>query len=106
MGKKPQKNGWPEAKRLCRLNQNDVEMAKALGFRPEALVRGIPSPQQRWKQPVKEWVHELYRKRFGQVLGEKTVPMSAPIQEELGPKEMRQIEEQFYWEDYWDRNEA
>lgn len=73
MGKKPQQNGWPEAKRLCRLNQNDVEMAKELGFRPDALVRAIPSPKQRWKQPVKEWVHELYRKRFGPVPGEKTV---------------------------------
>ncbi len=106
MGKKPQKSGWPEAKRLCRLNQNDVEMAKALGFRPDVLVQAIPSPKQRWKQPVKEWVHELYRKRFGHVLGEKTLPASAPIPEELGPEEMRQFAEQFYWEDYWERNEA
>lgn len=81
-------------------------MAKALGFGPDAFVRAIPSPKERWKQPVKEWVHELYRKRFGHVLGEKTVPAPVPVQEELGPEEMRQIEEQFYWEDYWDRNEA
>lgn len=106
MGKKPRKNGWPEAKRLCRLNENDVEMAKALGFRPDALVRAIPDPKQKWKLPVKLWLHELYRERFGHVPGEKTLPASVPVQEELGPEEMRQIEEQFYWEDYRERNEA
>jgi hypothetical protein len=106
MGKKPQKNGWPDAKRLCRLNVNDVEMAKALGFRPDALVRAVPNPKQKWKQPVKEWVHELYRERFGHVPGEKTPPASVPIEEEIGPEEIRQIGEQFYWQDYWERNEA
>jgi hypothetical protein len=51
-------------------------------------------------------VHELYRERFGHVPGEKTLPWSVPVQEELGPEEMRPIEEQFYWEDYRERNEA
>jgi hypothetical protein len=105
MGKKPQKTDWREAKSLCRLNESDLEMAKALGFRPDALVRAIPNPNQKWKQPVKEWVHELYRERFGHVPGEKTLPAPVLVQEELGPEGMRQIEEQFYWEDYWERNE-
>jgi len=35
--KKGQQPGWPEAKKLCRLNQNDIEMAKRLGFKPESL---------------------------------------------------------------------
>jgi len=30
--KKPQKHDWPEAKKLCRLNQDDIAMAKNLGF--------------------------------------------------------------------------
>lgn len=72
MGKKPQRHSWPEAKKLCRLNQNDIEMAKALGFHPDALVRARPDPEQKkWKLPVKEWIHELHLKRFGRVLGEK-----------------------------------
>ena len=38
MGKKRQRQTWPEAKKLCRLNQNDIEMAKRLGFGPDALI--------------------------------------------------------------------
>jgi hypothetical protein len=46
-------------------------MAKRLGFGPDALIHAIPSPKQKWKLPVKDWVHELHCKRFGNVLGEK-----------------------------------
>src|SRR5207253_7839357 len=73
MGKKPQRHSWPEAKKLCRLNQNDIEMAKRLGFGPDALVRARPDPKQKWKLPVNDWVRELYFKRYGEVLGEKRI---------------------------------
>jgi hypothetical protein len=66
-----QRNGWPEAKKLCRLNQNDIEMAKRLGFGPDSLIRARPDPKQRWKLPVKDWIHELHFKRFGHAIGEK-----------------------------------
>jgi len=56
---------WPEAKKLCRLNRNDIAMAKSLGFGPDALVRARPDPKQKWKLPVKYWIHELHFKRFG-----------------------------------------
>jgi len=74
MGKKPQRHTWPEAKKLCRLNQLDIEMAKRLGFGPDALIRAIPSPQQSWKLAVKDWVHQLHCKRFGKALGETADP--------------------------------
>jgi hypothetical protein len=105
MGKK-QQHSWPEAKRLCRLNRNDVEMARALGFRPDALIRARPDPKQKWKQPVKRGVRELYRERFGHVLGEKPLPTPVTVQLEPGPEAMSRFEEQLYWEDYWERNEA
>ena len=38
-------------------------MAKALGLNPRKLMKNIPSSQQRWKLPVRDWVRELYRKR-------------------------------------------
>jgi hypothetical protein len=60
MGRKKQRPTWPEAKKLCRLNQLDIEMAKRLGFGPDALIHAVPSPQQRWKLPVKDWIHELH----------------------------------------------
>ena len=105
MGKKPQKHGWPEAIRLCRLNRNDVEMAKKLGFRPDTLVRARPDPKNKWKLPVNQWVRELYRARFGEVLGKKPLPAPVPVEVELDQEAMRQFEEELFWEDYWARNE-
>ena len=105
MGKKPQKHGWPEAIRLCRLNRNDVEMAKKLGFRPDTLIRARPGPKNKWKLPVNQWVRELYRARFGEVLGKKPLPAPVPVEVELDQEAMRQFEEELFWEDYWARNE-
>ena len=105
MGKKPQKHTWAEAKKLCRLNQQDIAMAQALGCGPDNLIRNRPDPKQRWKLPVKEWIHELHEKRFGQVLGEQPMPAPARKPVEFTEEEQRQIEEQFFWEDYWDRND-
>jgi len=89
MGKKPQRHTWGEAKKLCRLNQDDIAMAKALGFHPDALVRARPDPKQKWKLPVKEWIHELHFKHFGNVLGEKPLPASPPAKEFDEPDEFR-----------------
>ncbi len=104
MGKKQHQDDWPEAIRLCRLNRNDVEMAKRLGFRPGALIRARPDPKQKWKLPVNEWVGELYWKRFGQVLGEKPLPVPAPEEVELDEEAMRRFGEEVYWDDYCARN--
>jgi len=102
MGK--DKHTWPEAKMLCRLNQNDIAMAKRLGFGPDSLVRSRPDPKQKWKLPVKYWIHELHSKRFGYVLGERPLPAPPPSTPEEDEEAARQFEQQLYWEDYSDRN--
>jgi hypothetical protein len=56
---------WAKAKTVCRLNMEDIRMAKALGISPKALVKNNPSPSERWKEPVKYWIRGLYEKRFG-----------------------------------------
>jgi hypothetical protein len=56
---------WRNARKMCRLNDRQVEMARALGMNPKKLPGLRPSPQQRWKLPVGEFIEELYRKRFG-----------------------------------------
>jgi len=60
---------WAKAKNVCRLNVEDIRMAKALGMSPRGLMKNIPSPTQRWKRPVKYWIRELYEKRFGRETG-------------------------------------
>jgi hypothetical protein len=56
---------WAKAKKLCRLNMEDIRMAKEVGLTPKSLVKNIPSPTQKWKLPVKLWIRELHEKRFG-----------------------------------------
>ena len=65
---------WVKAKELCRLNQEDIRMAKELGFQPKSLIKNIPSPNQEWKAPVKEWIRDLYAKKFGARSGSKPLP--------------------------------
>jgi hypothetical protein len=56
---------WTNAKKICRLTARQVEMARALGMNPKKLPGLRPSPQQRWKLPVGEFIEECYWKRFG-----------------------------------------
>ena len=46
-------------KKICRLNARQLEMARALGMNPKKLPGLRPSPQQRWKLPVGEFIEEL-----------------------------------------------
>ena len=56
---------WAEAQRRCHLNKDDIRMAAELGFTPSTLIKDIPSPRQRWKLPVKDWIRRLYNERHG-----------------------------------------
>jgi hypothetical protein len=56
---------WAKAKNVCRLNMDDIRMAKELGFSPQSLIKNLPSPRQAWKLSVKDWIRELHEKRFG-----------------------------------------
>ncbi|MCI0611801.1 hypothetical protein L0244_02315 [bacterium] len=55
---------WDRAKKLCRLNRDSIRKAKELGFMPHSLIKNIPNKNQPWKLPVREWIDELYAKRF------------------------------------------
>jgi len=53
---------WAKAKQVCRLNMEDIRMAKELGISPRSLMKNNPSTSPRWKLPVKLWIRELYNK--------------------------------------------
>jgi len=44
---------WVEAKRRCRLNNEDIRMAKEMGLNPRSLIKNIASKSEQWKLPVK-----------------------------------------------------
>ncbi len=54
---------WIEAKRRCRLNNEDIRMAKEMGLNPRSLIKNIPSKTEQWKLPVKDWIRQMYQKR-------------------------------------------
>jgi len=54
---------WAECKQKCRLNTEDIELAKKLGLNPRSLIKNIPSKSQPWKAPVKVWLREIEAKR-------------------------------------------
>lgn len=54
---------WQDAKQKCRLNNDDIALAKRLGLNPRSLIKNIPNESEPWKAPVKDWLHEIDEKR-------------------------------------------
>ena len=52
-------HAWRNAKKICQLNDRQVEMARALGMNPKKLPGLRPGPPQHWKLPVGEFIEEL-----------------------------------------------
>ena len=51
---------WEKCKARFLLSDEDVRRAKELGFVPEKLLRLPVIPDEPWKKPVKDWIHEGY----------------------------------------------
>jgi len=56
---------WLEAKKRCKLNDEEIQMAKEMGLNPKGLIKNIPNKNEQWKHPVKIWVRDMYEYRFG-----------------------------------------
>ena len=50
---------WQEAKQKCRLNNEDIALAKRLGLNPRSLIKNIPNKSEPWKAPVKDWLRAI-----------------------------------------------
>ena len=44
---------WQEAKKRCRLGDEEIRMAKEMGLNPKSLIKNVPGPKESWKAPVK-----------------------------------------------------
>lgn len=56
---------WFEAKKRCKLNDEEIQMAKEMGLNPKSLIKNIPNKNEQWKTSVKIWVRDMYEDRFG-----------------------------------------
>lgn len=54
---------WDEAKKRCRLNNEDIRKAKEMGLNPKSLIKNIPTKNQSWKAPVNIWIRDMYDER-------------------------------------------
>jgi hypothetical protein len=54
---------WQEAKKKCRLNNEDIKIAKELGLNPKSLIKNIPNKSEQWKAPVNVWIREIQEER-------------------------------------------
>jgi hypothetical protein len=84
---------WQDAKKKCRLNSEDIELAKRLGLNPRSLVKNIPNKSEPWKGPISVWLHEIdekRRKKTEQKQKRKEKPqspgMTAPTQNDSVPE--------------------
>jgi len=55
---------WKQAKKKCRLNEEDIARAKRLGLNPRNLTKNVPNKSEPWKAPVKDWLIEIEEKRL------------------------------------------
>jgi hypothetical protein len=56
---------WIEARKRHHLSHAHVQMARELGMNPKKLGGLDNHRQERWKLPLRVFIEELYRKRFG-----------------------------------------
>ena len=54
---------WDEAKKKCRISEEEIRMAKEIGLNPKSLIKNIPNKKEQWKAPVKIWIREMYEER-------------------------------------------
>ncbi len=54
---------WQEAKKKCRLSNEDIKIAKELGLNPKGLIKNIPNKSEQWKAPVSVWIREIQEER-------------------------------------------
>ena len=54
---------WKKAKKLCRLNEEDIRIAREMGLNPKSLMKNIPGKDQQWKAPVRQWLWSIWEDR-------------------------------------------
>jgi hypothetical protein len=78
MSKVHNEGKWAEARKRCRLSEDEVRAAREMGLNPLSLIKNIPNASQRWKAPVGEWIRAMYEKRYGRPLAGPAVSPRLP----------------------------
>jgi hypothetical protein len=63
---------WAEAKRRCRLDDDELGMARELGLSPRSLMKGVPGCNPPRKVPVGQWIRNVYEESQAKDAAAKT----------------------------------
>ena len=55
---------WSDAKKRYRLTDEHIRMAKELGLNRKKFSSYAPNKQEQWKEPLPDFIEEIYAKRF------------------------------------------
>jgi hypothetical protein len=61
----PKLQDWVDARERHRLSHAHVQMARELGMNPRKLGKVDNHDQERWKEPLPQFIERLYVKSFG-----------------------------------------
>ena len=70
---------WKKAKALCRLNTEDIRIAREMGLNPRSLIKNIPNSNQQWKLPVRNWLRAMYRQKKERGAKQHEIPGESQI---------------------------
>lgn len=77
---------WQEAKKKCRLSNEDIKIAKELGLNPKSLIKNIPNKNEQWKAPVSVWIREIQEERKSKSLQKQRREESEQIERCILPE--------------------
>jgi hypothetical protein len=80
---------WIDARKRHRLTHAQVQMARELGMNPQKLGKLDNHKQERWKQPLPEFIEELYQKRFGKDAPDEVVSIEEKVKRHVAKKAAR-----------------
>lgn len=77
---------WKKAKAKCRLNAEEIELAKKLGINPKSLMKNVPNKSEPWKAPVGVWLREIDAKREKKAAQKQKRKEKAVVHNKSDPK--------------------
>jgi hypothetical protein len=94
--KKPNQKmqAWIDARKRHRLSHAQIQMARELGMNSAKLGKLDNHKQEPWKQPLPQFIEELYFDRFGKTAPDTVVSVEERVRIEQKKKQARRAAKQ------------
>ena len=82
---------WIEARKKYKLTHAQVQMARELGLNPKKFGSLANHKQQRWKEPLPDYIEQIYEKHFHKAQPEDIRSIEEKLKEKEKNKEQKKI---------------